>query len=64
MRKDLRTKLDEGQAHGIPLPAAVQTLTVLEEATAAGLGDRDCAYVSAYWLKKAAGYSGQIGGMR
>lgn len=52
MRKDLRTMLDEGQAHGIPLPVAAQTLRALDEASAAGLGASDCAYMPAHWMKK------------
>jgi 3-hydroxyisobutyrate dehydrogenase len=47
MRKDLRTMLDEGQAHGIPLPVAAQTLRALDEASAAGLGASDRAYMPA-----------------
>ena len=53
MRKDLRTMLEEGAAHGFPLPVAAQTLTAFDEANAAGLGGRDCAYMPAYWAKKA-----------
>ena len=53
MCKDLRTMLEEGHAHGIPLPVAERTLAALDEARAAGLGDHDCAYVPAYWEKKA-----------
>ena len=53
MRKDLRTMLEEGEAHGVALPVAARTLAALDEASAAGLGGRDCAYVPAYWAKKA-----------
>jgi 3-hydroxyisobutyrate dehydrogenase-like beta-hydroxyacid dehydrogenase len=53
MRKDLRTMLDEGRAHGIPLPVAGETLTALNEASAADLRDPDCADIPAYWAKKA-----------
>ena len=52
MRKDLRTMLEEGKAHGFTLPVAAQTLTAFDEASAAGLGGRDCAYVPAYWVRK------------
>ncbi len=55
MRKDLRTMMEEGHAHGIPLPVASQTLAALDEASAAGLGGHDCAYMPAYWAKKANG---------
>ena len=53
MRKDLRTTLVEGEARAIPLPVAAQALSALDEASAAGLGDQDCAYVPAYWARKA-----------
>ena len=52
MRKDLRTMLEEGKAHGFTLPVAAQTLTAFDEASAAGLGRRDCAYMPAYWAEK------------
>ncbi len=52
MRKDVRTMLEVGRAHGIPLPVVAQALTALDEASAAGLGDHDCAYMPAYWAKK------------
>ncbi|WP_027531736.1 NAD(P)-dependent oxidoreductase [Bradyrhizobium sp. WSM3983] len=54
MRKDLRTMLAEGDAHSIALPLAAQTLRAFDEASAAGLGGRDCAYMPAYWANKAA----------
>lgn len=41
-----------GAAHGIPPPVAAQTLTVFDEASAAGMGRRDCASISAYWPTK------------
>lgn len=53
MRKDLRAMLEEGEAHGVTLPVAAQTLTTFDEAIASGLGGRDCAYMPAYWAKKA-----------
>ena len=52
MRKDLRIMLGEGQVHGFPLPVAERTLTALDEASLAGLGDRDCAYMPAYWVTR------------
>lgn len=54
MRKDLSMILEEAATRGITLPVAAQTLTALDEASAAGLGERDCAYVPAYWARKAA----------
>jgi 3-hydroxyisobutyrate dehydrogenase len=53
MRKDLQTMLAEGAAHGLALPVAAQTLAAFDEASAAGLGERDCAYMPAYWAAKA-----------
>lgn len=55
MRKDLWTMMEEGHAQGIPLPVASQTLTALDEATAAGLGGHDCAYMPAYRARKGNG---------
>lgn len=55
MRKDLRTMLEEGNLHGIPLPVAAQTLAAFDEASVAGLGGRDCAYMPAYWAEKRLG---------
>jgi 3-hydroxyisobutyrate dehydrogenase len=54
MRKDLRTMIAEGDAVRISLPVTAQTLLALDEASAAGLGNHDCAYMPAYWAKKAA----------
>ncbi len=45
--------LQEGQAHGMPLPLAAQTLQAFDEAGAGGWGGRDCAYMPAYWASKA-----------
>ncbi|MBI0325774.1 NAD(P)-dependent oxidoreductase [Burkholderia plantarii] len=52
MRKDLRSMLDEGRARGIALPTAGQALAAMDEASAHGLGKRDCAYLPAYWSNK------------
>jgi 3-hydroxyisobutyrate dehydrogenase len=51
MRKDLRMMLREGETRGIALPVAGQTLTAFDEASAAGLGGKDCAYMPAYWAR-------------
>lgn len=48
MRKDLRLMLDEAASRGLPLPIAERALAALDEAAAAGLGPRDCAYVPAF----------------
>ncbi len=53
MRKDLRTMLGEGGALGVPLPVTVSTLAAFDEASTAGLGGRDCAYMPAYWAGRA-----------
>jgi len=53
MRKDLRLILEEGGVLGITLPVAAQTLSAFDEASEAALGGRDCAYMPAYWAKKA-----------
>jgi 3-hydroxyisobutyrate dehydrogenase len=52
MRKDLRSMRDEASAQGRLLPLASMTLTTLDEASREGLGDRDCAYVPAYWVSR------------
>lgn len=52
MRKDLRMMLEEGDATGLRLPVAAQTLAAFDEASAAGLGAQDCAYMPAYWATK------------
>jgi len=52
MRKDLRIMQDEARAHGRSLPVASQTLSAFDEASRAGLGGRDCAYMPAYWAAR------------
>jgi 3-hydroxyisobutyrate dehydrogenase len=52
MRKDLRVMLEEAATRGITLPVAAQTLLAFDAASAAGFGERDCAYVPAYWVSK------------
>jgi 3-hydroxyisobutyrate dehydrogenase len=52
MRKDLRIMLELSEARQISLPVAAQTLTAFDEASAAGLGERDCAYMPAYWIRR------------
>mgnify|MGYP001493697842 CR=1 FL=1 len=49
MCKDLRMMQTEAAARGISLPTAQSTLSVFEEASAAGLGSLDCACMPAYW---------------
>jgi 3-hydroxyisobutyrate dehydrogenase len=50
MRKDLQMMRHEAEARGISLPVATQTLSVFDEASTVGLGERDCAYMPAYWV--------------
>jgi 3-hydroxyisobutyrate dehydrogenase len=50
IRKDLRTMIEEARALGASLPAAQATLTAFDEASAAGLGDRDGAELAAWRL--------------
>jgi 3-hydroxyisobutyrate dehydrogenase len=52
MRKDLRMMQDEAETRGLSLPVATQTLSVFDEASIAGLGERDCAYMPAYWVAR------------
>jgi 3-hydroxyisobutyrate dehydrogenase len=54
IRKDLRTMLAEGQARGVELPLVAQTLRIFDEASGAGLGDRDAAVLPAYWSSRSA----------
>jgi 3-hydroxyisobutyrate dehydrogenase len=49
IRKDLRTMLAEGEARGLDLPLVRQTLTVYDEASAAGWGKRDGSTLPAFW---------------
>jgi 3-hydroxyisobutyrate dehydrogenase len=53
IRKDLRTMLAEGKTRGIELPLVAQTLRIFDEASGAGLGDRDAAVLPAYWSSRA-----------
>ncbi|GAC1347441.1 MAG: hypothetical protein NVSMB18_32430 [Acetobacteraceae bacterium] len=53
LRKDLRTMIAEAEGRGFALPVAARTLGVFDEASAAGLGKRDCALLPAIWAAKA-----------
>jgi 3-hydroxyisobutyrate dehydrogenase len=50
IRKDLRTMIEEARSLGATLPAAQATLAAFDEASAAGLGDRDGAELAAWRL--------------
>jgi 3-hydroxyisobutyrate dehydrogenase len=52
IRKDLRTMIEEARSLGAALPAAQVTLTAFDEASAAGLGDRDGAELAAWRLAR------------
>lgn len=52
MRKDLQLALAEAQGM-FPMPLAKSTLIAMDEASAAGWGERDCAWMPAYWARKA-----------
>lgn len=53
MRKDLSMMLDEARARNVTLPVAEETLRAFDEAAgSAGWGNRDCAYVPAYWVSR------------
>jgi 3-hydroxyisobutyrate dehydrogenase len=58
MRKDLQMMQHEAKARGIALPVATQTLLAFDEASTAGLGKRDCAYMPAYWVERGHSHSG------
>lgn len=53
MRKDLSLMLAEAQAGGFPLPLAQAISAAFAEASAAGWGRRDCAWIPAFWASKA-----------
>lgn len=53
MRKDLRLILAEADNSRVELPVGQTLLGTIEEAVSAGWGERDCAWVPAYWAAKA-----------
>ncbi|MGF7149788.1 3-hydroxyisobutyrate dehydrogenase [Sphingomonas zeicaulis] len=53
MRKDLKLALAEAAAGSFTMPVARSTLTAMDEASAAGWGRRDCAWMPAFWAGKA-----------
>lgn len=53
MRKDIRTMVAEAEARGFTLPVAAETLHAFDQASAAGWGKRDCAWMPAFWAAKA-----------
>jgi 3-hydroxyisobutyrate dehydrogenase len=53
MRKDLQLMLAEAQSGAFPLPVVDTVLRSMDEASAAGWGKRDCAWMPAFWAAKA-----------
>ena len=49
IRKDLRTMIAEAEARGFDLPLAARTLAVYDQADRDGWGERDGAWLPAYW---------------
>lgn len=54
MRKDLVAMIAEGSALGVEMPLCERTLACLDEASRAGLGDKDSAVIPARWARKVA----------
>ncbi len=52
IRKDLRTMVAEAQSLGFDLPLAARTLAVYDDADHDGWGERDGAWLPAYWPSK------------
>ena len=52
MRKDLKMMLESARLGGFPLPVAQSVLSSLDEVAAEGWGQRDCAWVPAFWASK------------
>jgi 3-hydroxyisobutyrate dehydrogenase len=52
IRKDLRTMLAEGTVRGATLPLVEKTLAIYDDAAKEGWGDRDGAWLPAYWPKR------------
>lgn len=55
MRKDLRLALAEAAEGAVPLPVAQAVLGSMDEASGAGWGRHDCAWMPAFWARKAGG---------
>ena len=53
IRKDMRTMLAEAASRGVALPVTAQALSCFNEASEAGMGERDCSYLPALWAAKA-----------
>ncbi len=53
--KDLRLMVDEAGTKGFDLPVVRRTLEVCEEMLKSGWGERDCAWIPAFWPAHVAG---------
>ena len=54
VRKDLRTMLEEGAAHGFELPVTKRALECYDEASREGMGTIDGAMMPVRWVRRAA----------
>jgi 3-hydroxyisobutyrate dehydrogenase len=50
MRKDVRSMLDQAQAHHRSMPLTTATLKSFDQAAAAGFDTADCTQILAWWL--------------
>ena len=57
IRKDLRTMIEEAHALGATLPLAERALACFDEASRAGLGERDGVVLPARWSNAAEGFT-------
>ena len=53
IRKDMRTMLEEAASRGVALPVTAEALACFDQASEAGLGERDCSVLPALWAAKA-----------
>ncbi|MEZ0168707.1 NAD(P)-dependent oxidoreductase [Microvirga sp. TS319] len=60
-RKDLRTMIAEGQALGYSLPVTERALSVYDEASRQGWGERDGTSLAGYWPSRAIGTASEEG---
>ena len=51
IRKDMRTMIEEAQAHGWELPVTQTALQCFDKASAQGLGDKDGTQLPAWWVR-------------
>jgi 3-hydroxyisobutyrate dehydrogenase len=51
--KDMRMMLEEAASRGFTLPVTAGALSCFDQASEAGMGERDCSYLPALWAAKA-----------